>query len=255
MTPSGQASGSRSWCALEPRLSVVWCLAVLSSFGCRGDMEILARLVGFVVHIDMHLREIVAHYGVWTYALLFIVIFCETGLVVTPFLPGDSLLFAAAALAASSSLNVWVLWLLLTAAAVLGDACNYLVGHKLGPAVLNREDSRVFKKEYLDKTHAFYERYGGSTIIVARFVPIVRTFAPFLAGVGNMTYRHFAAFNVVGGMAWVSLFVWGGYLFGNTELVKHNFTLVIVAIIVISLLPAIVEFIRARLSRAASDEV
>ncbi len=218
-------------------------------------MEILTQLIGFVLHIDVHLREFVAHYGVWTYALLFVVIFCETGLVVTPFLPGDSLLFAAAALAASSSLNVWVLWLLLIGAAILGDACNYLVGHKLGPAVLKREDSRVFKKEYLDKTHAFYERYGGSTIIIARFVPIVRTFAPFLAGVGAMTYRHFAAYNVAGGIAWVSLFIWGGYLFGNTEIVKNNFTLVIAAIILISLLPAIVEFVRARLSGIASDEV
>ncbi|HEY3317376.1 MAG TPA: DedA family protein [Coriobacteriia bacterium] len=210
-------------------------------------MAILTQLVGFILHIDVYLRDIVANYGAWTYAVLFVVVFCETGLVVTPFLPGDSLLFAAAALAANSALNVWVLWLLLIAAAVLGDASNYFIGHKLGPAVLSREDSRVFKKEYLAKTHAFYERYGGSTIIVARFVPIVRTFAPFLAGVGAMTYRHFFAYNVVGGVAWVSLFVWGGYLFGNTELVKHNFTLVIVAIVLISLLPAVVEFVRHRL--------
>ncbi len=218
-------------------------------------MAILTQLVGFILHIDVYLRDIVANYGAWTYAVLFVVVFCETGLVVTPFLPGDSLLFAAAALAANSALNVWVLWLLLIAAAVLGDASNYFIGHKLGPAVLSREDSRVFKKEYLAKTHAFYERYGGSTIIVARFVPIVRTFAPFLAGVGAMTYRHFFAYNVVGGVAWVSLFVWGGYLFGNTELVKHNFTLVIVAIVLISLLPAAVEFVRHRLGGSpASDE-
>jgi membrane-associated protein len=218
-------------------------------------MGILSQIIGFILHIDVYLRAIVANYGVWTYAVLFVVIFCETGLVVTPFLPGDSLLFAAAALAASSALNIWVLWLLLIVAAVLGDACNYMIGHKLGPAVLKREDSRVFKKEYLAKTHGFYERYGGSTIIVARFVPIVRTFAPFLAGVGAMTYRHFAAYNIIGGAAWVSLFIWGGYLFGNTALVKHNFTLVIVAIVLISLLPALVEFVRARTnSRTAADE-
>jgi membrane-associated protein len=211
-------------------------------------MAILTQLVGFVLHIDVYLRQIVANYGAWTYAVLFLVIFCETGLVVTPFLPGDSLLFAAAALAASSSLNIWVLWLLLIAAAILGDASNYLIGHRMGPAVLKREDSRVFKKAYLDKTHEFYERYGGSTIIIARFVPIVRTFAPFLAGVGAMTYRHFAAYNIVGGVAWVSLFIWGGYLFGNAPVVQHNFTLVIVAIVLISLLPAVVEFVRHRMA-------
>jgi membrane-associated protein len=218
-------------------------------------MPVLQLMIDFIVHIDVYLKDIVSTYGVWTYAVLFVVIFCETGLVVTPFLPGDSLLFAAAALAAGSALNIWVLWIVLLAAAVLGDASNYWIGKRLGPAVLRREDSRIFRKEYLDKTHGFYERYGGSTIIVARFVPIVRTFAPFLAGVGSMTYRHFFAYNVVGAFTWVSLFIWGGYLFGNTELVKHNFTLVIAAIVLISVLPAVVQFVRShRAARTAAAE-
>jgi membrane-associated protein len=216
-------------------------------------MPVLNLMIDFIVHIDVYLKDIVNHYGVWTYAVLFVVIFCETGLVVTPFLPGDSLLFAAAALAAGSKLDIWVLWLVVLVAAIVGDASNYWIGKKLGPAVLRKEDSRIFRKEYLAKTHQFYERYGGSTIIVARFVPIVHTFAPFLAGVGEMTYRHFFAFNVIGATAWVSLFIWGGYLFGNTEIVQHNFTLVIAAIVLISVLPAGVEFWRAHRAGAAAS--
>lgn len=220
-------------------------------------MDIITQIVGFILHIDVYLRDIVANYGVWAYAVLFVVVFCETGLVVTPFLPGDSLLFAGGALAATSGLNVFVLWGVLFLAAVLGDASNYWIGHKLGPRVLAKEDSRILKKAYLDKTHAFCERHGKKTIVLARFVPIVRTFAPFVAGVGSMTYRSFFAYNVVGGLLWVSAFVWLGYLFGNVPAVEHNFTLVIVAIVLISVVPGVVEYVRHKMAgraESAADE-
>lgn len=210
-------------------------------------MELLTGLIDFILHIDVHLREIVANYGLWTYAVLFLIIFCETGLVVTPFLPGDSLLFAAGALAATTSLNVWVLWGLLFVAAVVGDASNYFIGNKLGPRLCANENSRILKKSYLDKTHAFCEKHGKKTIVLARFVPIVRTFAPFVVGAGSMRYRDFFAYNVIGGALWVTLFVWAGYFFGNMPVVEHNFTLVIIAIVAISVLPGVVEYARARL--------
>lgn len=203
-------------------------------------------IIDLFLHLDKHLVEVVSQYGSWAYGLLFLIVFCETGLVVTPILPGDSLLFAAGAIAASSGLDVMLLFLLLTTAAILGDAVNYKIGKHLGPKVLRQENSRIFKREYIEKTHRFYERYGGKTIIFARFVPIVRTFAPFMAGVGYMTYRHFAFYNIVGAVLWVASFVFGGYFFGNLEIVKKNFTLVILAIIVLSIMPGVIEYIRSR---------
>jgi membrane-associated protein len=197
-----------------------------------------------LLHLDKHLADLTASYGTWTYAILFVVVFCETGLVVTPLLPGDSLLFAAGAICSLGSLNVGVLWLLLVVAAIAGDSANYQIGYYLGPKVLRGEHSRLFNKKHLDRTHAFFEKYGGATIIIARFVPIVRTFAPFVAGVGAMTYRRFLAYNVIGGVAWVSGFLFAGYWFGNIPWVKANFSSVILAIIVVSVLPMVYEYVR-----------
>lgn len=202
--------------------------------------------VDFFLHLDTHLHSVIQAYGVWTYLLLFLIIFCETGLVVTPLLPGDSLLFAAGALAATGALDVGWLFFLLTAAAIAGDAVNYSIGHYMGPKVFYQEHGRFLKKEYLDRTHQFYEQYGGITIIIARFVPIVRTFAPFVAGVGRMTYWRFASYNVIGGIAWIAICLFAGYAFGNLPVVKENFTLVILAIILISILPGLIEFLRQR---------
>jgi membrane-associated protein len=214
-------------------------------------MELIQTLIDFVLHLDKYLGEIIRNYGIWTYAILFFIIFMETGFVVTPFLPGDSLLFAAGAFAALGDLNIVVLIVLLTAAAILGDTVNYWIGHYIGPRAFSGS-IRFLKKEYLDRTHEFYEKHGGKTIILARFIPIIRTFAPFVAGVGEMTYLHFITYNVVGGIAWVLLFTLGGYFFGNLPAVQDNFTLVILAIIFISVLPGIIEFLRAR-SRSASE--
>lgn len=207
-------------------------------------MDLVRQFVDLFLHLDSHLAEIIAAYGIWTYAILFLIIFCETGLVVTPFLPGDSLLFAAGAFAALGSLNLPVLIALLIVAAILGDAVNYFIGHKIGARLLANPDSRIFKKAYIDKTHGFYERYGGKTIVIARFVPIVRTFAPFLAGVGEMTYTKFATYNVVGAILWVGICAVAGYLFGNLPIVQENFSLVILAIIAISLLPVAFEVVQ-----------
>lgn len=211
------------------------------------------QLIDLFLHVDRHLATLTSTYGTWTYVILFTVVFCETGLVVTPFLPGDSLLFAAGALAANpdTGLNVTGLFGLLAAAAILGDTVNYHVGKFLGPKVLNNPNSRIFKKEYLDRTHRFFEKYGGRTIIVARFVPIVRTFAPFVAGVGAMTYGKFLAYNIVGGVAWVFGFVYVGYYFGTIPIVKENFPIVIMAIIVLSVMPMVIEWIRARRASGA----
>lgn len=217
-------------------------------------MDYLYQLVDLFLHLDKHLAELVQQYGTWTYLLLFVIIFCETGLVVTPILPGDSLLFAAGAIAALPAASLEPLWLvvLLTIAAVLGDAVNYQVGRYIGPAVFGREKSRIFKREHLARTQDFYERYGGKTIIIARFVPIVRTFAPFLAGVGQMNYSRFAVYNVTGAILWVVIGVYAGYFFGSWKPVKENFSLVIIAIVVISLLPAAFEYWRARRASKAS---
>lgn len=213
-------------------------------------MEFLAAFIDFFLHLDRHLSVIIQDYGVWTYAILFLIIFCETGLVVTPILPGDSLLFAVGSFAAIGALDVSIVLLTLTIAAILGDTVNYAVGHFMGPKVFLKKDSRIFRKEYLDKTHRFYERYGGKTIIFARFVPIVRTFAPFVAGVGSMSYSRFIAFNIVGGVAWIAAFILAGYFFGAIPMVKKNFTLVIFAIIFLSILPGVIEYLRHRRSAA-----
>jgi membrane-associated protein len=212
-------------------------------------MESIALLIDFVTHIDQHLHTLCTSYGIWVYAILFIIIFCETGLVVTPFLPGDSLLFAVGSLAAIGALNVTIGSILLMAAAVAGDTVNYWAGNYVGPRVFYEEHSRFLNKEYLKRTHAFYERHGGKTIIIARFLPIIRTFAPFVAGIGQMTYTRFIAFNVVGGVLWVSVIVSGGYLFGNIPFIKNNFSFVILAFILIPGIPSVVEFIKIQISR------
>ena len=209
-------------------------------------MEFVHWFIDFFLHLDRHLAEIIAQYGVHTYTLLFVIVFCETGLVVTPILPGDSLLFAAGAFAALGSLDVWVLFGLLTVAAILGDSLNYSIGRYVGPKVFHYPKSRFFNPEHLQKTHAFYEKYGGKTIILARFVPIVRTFAPFVAGVGSMTYGRFMSYNVIGAVAWVLLCTFAGYFFGNLPFVKKHFELVLLGIIGISLLPAVIEYLRHR---------
>lgn len=209
-------------------------------------MELITKFLDFVIHLDKHLSALVQQFGLWTYLILFVVIFCETGLVVTPFLPGDSLLFAAGTFAAVKALHVGWLFVVLSAAAVIGDTANYWIGHFVGPKVFSKEKTRFFKKEYLDRTHRFYEKYGAETIIIARFVPIVRTFAPFVAGIGRMSYWKFISYNVFGGIGWVAVFVFGGYFFGNIPFVKRNFSLVILAIIIISVIPGLVEFLRHR---------
>ena len=209
-------------------------------------MQFVYGLIDFIIHIDKHLTELANAYGSMAYAILFLIVFCETGLVVTPFLPGDSLLFAAGALASQGAFQVHLLAALLLVAAIVGDAVNYAVGRKIGPAVFERKGSRIFKPEYLAKTHRYFEKYGAKTIVIARFVPIVRTFAPFLAGVGTMSYAKFAMYNIVGAIAWVGLFTYGGYLFGGAPFVQKNFKLVILAIIFVSILPGIIEIVRAR---------
>ena len=209
-------------------------------------MEFISFIIDFILHIDVHLTELVAAYGPWIYLILFLIVFAETGLVVTPFLPGDSLLFVAGAIAAMGEMNVHLLVALLILAAVLGDAVNYAVGHFFGMKLFSNPDSRIFRRQYLDKTHDFYARHGGKTIILARFVPIVRTFAPFVAGVGRMTYRHFFSYNIVGALTWVLSFSYAGYFFGNLPVVKSNLSLLILAIIVVSVLPGVIEIWRSR---------
>ena len=209
-------------------------------------MELFKAFIDFFLHLDLHLTSILQDYGIWTYLILFLIIFCETGLVVTPFLPGDSLLFAVGALAAGGAVRIGWLIVLLTVAAVAGDGVNYWLGYYLGPRLFKNGRSRFLRKEHLDRTHRFYEKYGGKTIVIARFVPIVRTFAPFVAGLGRMDYWRFSSYNVVGGTVWIVGFTTAGYLFGNIPAVKSNFTLVIFAIIFISLLPGLIEFFRVR---------
>ncbi len=218
--------------------------------------DLIKFLIDFILHIDVHLAELVAQYGTWVYAILFLIIFCETGLVVTPFLPGDSLLFVAGALSAldTNHVNVHLMVLLLLFAAILGDAVNYSIGRIFGEKLFSNPNSRIFKREYLDKTHAFYEKHGGKAIILARFVPIVRTFAPFVAGMGKMSYRHFAFYNVTGAIAWVLLFTYAGYFFGDLDIVQKNLKLLIVAIIVISILPGVIEVIRHRRASAKAKK-
>ena len=216
-------------------------------------MDLLHWLVDLFLHLDRHLAEVIQQYGVWTYGLLFLIVFLETGLVVTPILPGDSLLFAAGTFAALGAIRFGPLFLLLSLAAILGDTVNYAIGHYVGPRVFHFPRSRFFNPEHLRKTHSFYEKYGGKTIIMARFIPIVRTFAPFVAGIGAMSYARFLVYNVLGGILWVAVCLSAGYFFGNLAFVRDNFSVVILAIVFISILPAIFEYWkhRAELKRAA----
>ena len=209
-------------------------------------MDLLSGFVDVILHLDVHLRELAQTYGAWVYAFLFLIIFLETGVVVTPFLPGDSLLFVAGTIAAAGELNVHFLVFILAVAAIAGDSLNYAIGRYLGPRVFRFEDSRFFKRAYVDRTHAFFERHGGKAIIIARFVPIIRTYAPFVAGIGAMNYRRFLLFNVTGAVLWVVLLTYAGYFFGNLRLVRNNLTAVILGIIVLSVMPAMIEFWRAR---------
>jgi membrane-associated protein len=213
-------------------------------------VDLLRSAIDFFLHLDQHLSQVISQYGTWTHLILFLIVFCETGLVVTPFLPGDSLLFAAGTFAALGALDLWLVMGLLIVAAIVGDTVNYWIGSYVGPKAFSG-NSRFLKQEYLDRTHAFYEKHGGKTIILARFVPIVRTFAPFVAGVGAMSYPKFLTYNVVGAVLWVVLLVPAGYFFGNIPTVRENFTLVILAIIAISVLPMVIETLRARRSRPA----
>ena len=211
-------------------------------------MDLLKKLIDLVLHLDKHLGWLVGQYQGWTYAILFLIIFCETGLVVMPFLPGDSLLFALGALAANGSLNVVLLGVLLICAAIIGDNLNYWIGRTIGARLFTSEDSKLFNKSYLERTEKFYDKYGTKTVVIARFVPIVRTFAPFVAGFGRMNYAKFLSFSVMGGILWICGLLGLGYFFGNLPFVKNNFGLVIIAIIFISILPAVIEAIRARKS-------
>lgn len=209
-------------------------------------MELVTTLLDIFMHIDKHLSTIIQSYGLWTYLILFLIIFLETGLVVTPLLPGDSLLFAAGTFAAIEALDIRWLFVLLSVAAIAGDTANYWIGAYVGPKVFHKEKVRFLNREYLDRTHQFYEKYGGKTIVIARFIPIIRTFAPFVAGIGSMAYWRFISYNVIGGVAWIAACVFAGYYFGNLPVVKENFSLVILAIVFISILPGIVEYLRHR---------
>lgn len=211
-------------------------------------MEYIQLLIDFILHIDKHLAEIVRDYGGWTVLILFVIVFLETGVVVTPFLPGDSLLFVAGTLAALGSMDVWLLIGVLIIAAVLGDTVNYWIGKKVGPEIFRKETGRWLNKKHLIRAHEFYERHGGKAIVLARFVPIVRTFAPFVAGIGTMSYAQFLLWNVAGGVAWVVSFTLAGYYFGNMPAVKERFHLVIAAILIISVMPMVFEFARAKLA-------
>jgi membrane-associated protein len=209
-------------------------------------MTYITHFINIILHIDTYLISIIQSFGNWTYLILFITIFCETGLVIIPFLPGDSLVFAAGAFAARGDMNLVILLIILCIAAVVGDTVNYEIGKYIGPKILKQDKIKFIKKEHLERTHKFYEKYGGKTIIFARFIPIVRTFAPFVAGIGEMSYKNFISYNIIGGISWICLFLFGGYIFGDIPMVKNNFTSVIYAIIVISALPALFEFLRQK---------
>ena len=216
-------------------------------------MEVIKFLIDFVLHMDEHLSVIISDYGAWTYGILFLIIFLETGFVITPFLPGDSLLFAAGSFAALGALNPVYLFILLSIAAVIGDTVNYSIGHYIGPRAFSGE-IKYLKKEHLDRTSEFYEKHGGKTIILARFIPIIRTFAPFVAGIGAMTYSKFILYNVVGGISWVAIFTFGGFYFGNLPFVRDNFEIVIFTIIFISFIPPVLEFFKARRENKRVEE-
>jgi membrane-associated protein len=209
-------------------------------------VELLATFIDVVLHLDKHLQVLVAQYGAWVYLILFVIVFCETGLVVTPFLPGDSLLFVAGTVAAAGGMDVHLLVVLLIIAAILGDTVNYWIGNYLGPRVFHYQDSRWLNRKHLERAHAFYERHGGKTIVIARFVPIIRTYAPFVAGIGAMSYARFVAYNVGGAVLWVASLAYAGYFFGNLPIIKNNLTLVIIGIIILSIMPGVIEYLRHR---------
>lgn len=219
-------------------------------------VEIILTLIDIILHVDKYINIIIEMFGIWSYLILFLIIFCETGLVVTPFLPGDSLLFAAGAFAAIGSFDVRILIALLASAAIIGDNLNYWIGYHVGPKIFHRENVRIFNKKHLIRTHEFYERHGGKTVILARFIPIIRTFSPFVAGIGRMRYSRFLIYDITGGIAWPAIFVTAGYFFGNLPIVKKYFSLVIVAIIILSVTPIAVEVVRMKIrSRAAKPVV
>ena len=207
-------------------------------------MEHIIQFINIFLHLDKYLSDIIQNYGYVTYIILFIIIFCETGLVILPFLPGDSLLFAAGTFAAKGDMSLWILYVILCVAAVLGDSVNFEIGNFFGPKIAKQEKTRFLNKEHVERTHQFYEKYGAKTIIIARFVPIIRTFAPFVAGIGDMGYKKFLHYNVIGGISWITICLLGGYLFGNIEIVKHNFSIVMLGIVIVSVSPAVFEYIK-----------
>ncbi len=214
-------------------------------------MELITTLIDIVLHVDKYINVIIQTFGIWSYVILFIIVFCETGLVVTPFLPGDSLLFAAGAFAAIGAFDVTLLIVVFSSAAIIGDNVNYWIGHHVGPRIFSRENVRIFNKRYLDRTHAFYEKHGGKTVILARFMPIIRTFMPFVAGIGRMHYPRFLAFDITGGIVWPMTFVLLGYFFGNIPIVKKYFSLVVIVIIIISVLPIFYQVLKVRMEKHA----
>lgn len=228
-------------------------LAFLGGLVSQRIMDLITEFINLVMHVDKYLTQLIQNYGVWTYPILFLIVFCETGLVITPFLPGDSLLFAAGTIAAVGSLDVFGLIIILCAAAIIGDTVNYWIGQRVEPKIFSQENAPFLNKKYLEKTHLFYEKHGGRTIVIARFMPIIRTFAPFVAGIARMNYPRFLLYNILGGLVWVNTFVFLGYFFGNLPLVKENFTLVILGIIFISLLPGIVGYLRERFIKTATQ--
>lgn len=212
-------------------------------------MELIQLAISFILHVDQHLTELFNQYGLWIYGILFLIIFCETGLVVTPFLPGDSLLFATGALVVGTALDINLMALVVVSAAILGNTVNYTIGHFFGERLFRNPDSKIFRRDYLDRAHAFYEKHGGKTIVMTRFVPIFRTFAPFAAGMSSMGYKRFMAYNVIGAVLWVAIFLYAGYWFGNLPAVRKNFTLLILGILVLSVMPIFIEAWRARKAR------
>ncbi|MBI6871563.1 DedA family protein [Clostridium aciditolerans] len=209
-------------------------------------MSIIGTFINVILHLDKYLNVILQNYGMWTYAIIFLIIFCETGLVITPFLPGDSILFATGAIASMGALDIFALFIIFYIAAVVGDTVNYHIGKKIGRKILEKEDIKYINKEYLNKARKFYKKNGSLTIVLGRFIPILRTFVPFVAGVGEMNYTNFIVYNMTGGFVWVSIFLWGGFFFGNLPFIKNNFSYVLIAIIVISLIPAAVTFIQEK---------
>jgi len=207
---------------------------------------IITDIINFILHIDQSLSTLIQTFGLWTYAILFAIIFAETGLVIAPFFPGDSLLFVAGTLAAQGLLDVTLLFVLLSAAAIIGDSVNYQIGHFVGSKIFTKNRSRFFRKEYLQRAHEFYKRHGGKTIVIARFVPVIRTFAPFVAGIGEMGYRRFITYNIIGGVAWVAIFLSAGYFFGTLQAVRDNLSLTIISIITVSFIPVFIEFIKGK---------